>query len=295
MKKITAILLGLALLGLTGCGESSTPAAESSQPKDALIEVPADSSETEATQETEPEAEPEQESIKNNDAVRFVREEQRQSLDSEITYERTNYYNSAGDIVKTISGYPDREDKSVEEFDLEYDSSNHLLWRKPVLSDGTLGGGHQYEYDDAGNMIRDIEHSSYGMSQYYEMEYENGKLTKKTLYFSSQPNGYSSNFSQFYLSGWDEYDHDENGNIIREYVCDPEWVPEDQQERLPHRAYTYNTAQQLETEEWYNDSGELSMTISYSYNDDGEISSKTETRPDGSIINCYTYQYGQCE
>ena len=167
----------------------------------------------------------------------------------------TTGYDIEGHEVKVIYHYDLDEYRLAGSWDgSEYDDNGNLIkftWYNP---DDSVFRYHEYEYDAAGNMIKDIYH------------YDNH--TKVSEYTNDEAGNKTSEkiFIDGTLKSWDDFEWDSHGNQIKGVV------------RYPDGTILMTNTYDNE----YDNSGNLIRCTAYLYN---------EYNPDGMIASRFEYEY----
>ena len=142
--------------------------------------------------------------------------------------------------------------------------------------DGSVGSGTEYEYDTAGNQIKDIKYNSDGsVSRWYECEYDAaGNPIKRTSYNSDGS-----------VSYWEKYEYNSAGNQIRETLYSTDGSVSNWTE------YEYNSAGNPIKETHYISDGSVSRWIEYEYNSAGNQIREASYSSDNNASNWTEYEY----
>ena len=132
--------------------------------------------------------------------------------DGDLEWDEYNTYDSFGNIIsQELLKYYDDGDSSTYYYEYEYDGNNNLI--KMTRTQPSLAWV-EYVYDSDNKLILEKEYDDtfeYEMSAYYEYEYENKSLLKKTRYTRDEEGNY---FSVEVI----EYEYDVDGFLVKEMV-----------------------------------------------------------------------------
>lgn len=162
------------------------------------------------------------------------------------------------------------EDGSIQYESLkEYNNKNQKVSEHETIM-GTDGGNYvydyAYEYNDAGQLIKEIHYEEYGESNWIAYEYnENGDVIKVTSYcieYISYDNGPYQKNNEF--ANWITlYEYDDRGRVITE-------INQDGEGNVKSRVETqYNNRGDILSEIRTGSDGEIEFENRYEYDEDG--------------------------
>jgi len=182
-------------------------------------------------------------------------------------------YDIDGHLINSIRYKPNSAGEIDYALAAEYDGEG-LLISETEIRDSQTTGYSVCEYDDAGNMIREIWYSPEGTeNNWFSYEYDNlGEVIRKYLYAGDE------------CLYWNEYTYDEYGNLISDYSYHSD-------ELQGWTTFRYDNENMLIEESRYNTDGALTRKYIYEYNECGDVSMETAYDSDGSLVSGNVYEY----
>lgn len=231
-KQIVILLTGILMASvlLSGCGsagqqapEQTASGSESQQESSQQTEAPESSDEgkNQAVLD-EPYVLVRETDTKSGNVTEYAYDENGDKVSETVTYPdkpdetlsreyTTQYQEDGSKIVTESQSVLVKTGEAISPYTYEYEySPEGLLLRKTGFENGNVDGEILYEYDAAGNLIRQSGKNapSIGRDLTKEFEYdESGNLTKQTDF---DDNGE--------VEGWSTFEYDENGKEIMKHV-----------------------------------------------------------------------------
>ncbi len=179
----------------------------------------------------------------------------------------TEYREDGSKVVQKAKTMANGEPIGQDHYEYEYNPEG-LLIRTTAFSDGEWNGEVLYEYDEAGNLIRQGGEQTYslGSRMNQELEYdEKGNLVKRT-YLSSEGQ----------VEEWETYEYDEDGREILLHVFNAAGEEKNQYERCEWK-YEYDDKGRI-IEEWKNgiEHGTNYQHTQYKYDEYGNVCKKAD-------------------
>lgn len=287
-KHILGLILLLISYGLAACGSGSSSFEEAHEENIPGTDTSAEETEKEPEETAIEEETEEEEIIKEPQIVsKTMRYLYTDDSGTDFLCSEEYAYDEAGNLVKytccktvgfyintganiILSGLPS---ETVKQY--EYDNAGNMTKDISFDSEGNISGWEGYEYNDAGYLLKSVYYHADGTGgPWLEYEYdESGNLVLITFYSSSGA-----------ITSWDKYTYDEEGNMAHEERIEADGSLSGSDD------YEYDASGNMIQDILYDSDGNLKFIFGYEYDPSGNLTTATTTYPGGETVSVI-YEY----